>query len=289
MTPKISVVIPTYNNEATIADALSSVQNQTIADIEILVVDDNSSDGTGDIVQDVAKQDSRITYFKITPDDPEYNTKKFDRSGMNIDAGYSGVRYGWRRATAPWVTKQDGDDLSLLNRLEIQSQLAQQFDAVHVTTSCVWREDVYRNKRLDFDAFVADYPIEKHMHNSKQLATMAKESLGPLRVLPDMIYAHIPFIVKRNKYTRPLFFKQMTPYPGSGNNPLIRRDIVKKIEGRHRDLRRWPSLRGRGWDRDHNFRIALAHGKSVVIDVPLYAWDTPTQFDSPYNLKEYII
>lgn len=58
----ISVVIPTYNREATIARALESALKQTWANIEIIVVDDGSTDGTQKIVE--AINDPRVRYLK---------------------------------------------------------------------------------------------------------------------------------------------------------------------------------------------------------------------------------
>ena len=46
ITPKISVLIPAYNAEAYIDECLSSVREQTLADIEIIVADDGSTDNT---------------------------------------------------------------------------------------------------------------------------------------------------------------------------------------------------------------------------------------------------
>src|SRR4029079_11196325 len=60
----ISVCVPTYNRAASLAEALASAQAQTVRDIEILVVDNASTDGTRDIVADKARGDSRIRYVR---------------------------------------------------------------------------------------------------------------------------------------------------------------------------------------------------------------------------------
>ena len=60
-TPLISVTIPAYNSQATIAQAIQSVLDQTFTDFEIIVVDDGSKDRTGEIVAEF--NDPRITYI----------------------------------------------------------------------------------------------------------------------------------------------------------------------------------------------------------------------------------
>lgn len=62
MTPRITVVIPTYNRSALLKDAIRSVLNQTYADFEILVSDNASTDDTSDIV--ASFKDRRIHYHR---------------------------------------------------------------------------------------------------------------------------------------------------------------------------------------------------------------------------------
>ena len=63
MEPLISVYIPTYNRLDLLKRAVQSVQNQTYKNFEIIIVDDNSSDGTQDFLVGLTKVDSRIRYF----------------------------------------------------------------------------------------------------------------------------------------------------------------------------------------------------------------------------------
>ena len=58
--PKISVLIPAYNDEKYIARCLDSVIGQTFPDIEIIIVNDGSTDGTASIIAEYASRDSRI-------------------------------------------------------------------------------------------------------------------------------------------------------------------------------------------------------------------------------------
>lgn len=59
-TPLVSVIIPAYNAQDYVAECVTSVTGQTLENIEILVVDDGSTDGTRAIVQDIADRDNRV-------------------------------------------------------------------------------------------------------------------------------------------------------------------------------------------------------------------------------------
>lgn len=58
--PKVSIIIPVYNTEKYLRECLDSVINQTLTDIEIICVNDGSTDGSGAILQEYAKKDTRI-------------------------------------------------------------------------------------------------------------------------------------------------------------------------------------------------------------------------------------
>lgn len=78
---KVSVIIPVYNGEKTIKRCLDSVTAQTLADIEIIVVDDGSTDGTADIV--TALYDSRIRLFTV----PNGGQGYARNTGMDASSG----------------------------------------------------------------------------------------------------------------------------------------------------------------------------------------------------------
>lgn len=63
--PLVSVAIPTYNNAGLIGETINSVRAQTYRNLEIIVVDDGSTDETAKVVKQLIDQDSRIIYKKI--------------------------------------------------------------------------------------------------------------------------------------------------------------------------------------------------------------------------------
>ena len=61
MNPRVSVIIPTYDRATKVPKGIASVLDQTYSDLEVIVVDDGSSDGTGKILGEMFGD--RIRYF----------------------------------------------------------------------------------------------------------------------------------------------------------------------------------------------------------------------------------
>lgn len=60
--PAVTIVMPTWNRAGIIEDAIRSVENQRFTDWELIVVDDGSTDNTGEVIAALAKRDPRIRY-----------------------------------------------------------------------------------------------------------------------------------------------------------------------------------------------------------------------------------
>ena len=61
--PVVSVIMPCYNQEKYVREALMSVQGQTFSDFECIVINDGSTDDSLKEIQDFCKEDSRFVYY----------------------------------------------------------------------------------------------------------------------------------------------------------------------------------------------------------------------------------
>ena len=61
--PLVSIIVPVYNNEKYLRQCLDSITNQTFKDIEIILVDDGSTDNSASICEEYAKEDSRVVFI----------------------------------------------------------------------------------------------------------------------------------------------------------------------------------------------------------------------------------
>lgn len=98
----ISVIIPTYNVEKFIEDAIQSVLDQSYSNLEIIIVDDASTDSTYSILKMLEKKDKRIKLFK---NDVNYKIAET----LNIALS---------KSKGEFIVRMDGDDISLPSRLE---------------------------------------------------------------------------------------------------------------------------------------------------------------------------
>ncbi len=107
----ISVIIPAYNTESFIAETLNSVLTQSYSDLEVILIDDGSTDKTTEIVEKIARKDARV------------------RLVFQQNAGVAAARNtGIKVAKGEWLAFLDADDIWYPCKLEKQLQRFQQLD-----------------------------------------------------------------------------------------------------------------------------------------------------------------
>jgi glycosyltransferase involved in cell wall biosynthesis len=100
--PKVSVIMPVYNAEGTLTQAASSILNQTWQNIELIIIDDASSDNTWEMITSLAAKDDRV---------------KALRNSINVGP-YISKNLALDHVTGTYLTGQDGDDWSHPQRIE---------------------------------------------------------------------------------------------------------------------------------------------------------------------------
>lgn len=106
--PKISVVMPVWNGEAHLREAVESILSQTFGDFEFLILDDGSTDSTPAILEEYASRDPRV---RIIP---------LDHQGIVI-----ALNRGVEEARSDWIARMDCDDIAHPERLALQWQAVQ--------------------------------------------------------------------------------------------------------------------------------------------------------------------
>src|SRR5436853_3165064 len=100
--PFVTVLIGAYENEATVARAVGSILGQTETDLELIVIDDGSRDGSADAAREAIGDDPRGRVMRLE---------------QNLGIARS-LNAGMEAAAAPVVAIQDADDYSVPHRLE---------------------------------------------------------------------------------------------------------------------------------------------------------------------------
>ncbi len=102
--PLVSVIIPCFNSAAYISDSLNSVLGQTYDNLEVIVIDDSSSDDSVKIIKAVAEEDKRVKVYQIT------------------HSGRPSVprNYGIAKSSGELIAFIDSDDLWKPDKLERQ-------------------------------------------------------------------------------------------------------------------------------------------------------------------------
>lgn len=147
---KVSVIIPAYNVDKYIRQSIESIVSQTLKEIEIIVVNDGSTDDSLSIIKQIAQNDSRIQIIS-TPN-----------NGQSIARNL-----GLWNATGQYVYFFDSDDLLEHDALELCYNLCQS----EKLDFCFFDADVFSEERLDISRFKYErtHLYEGKIYNGKDI------------------------------------------------------------------------------------------------------------------------
>lgn len=159
--PKVSIIIPVYNTEAYLPEAIESIIHQTLREIEIIAIDDGSTDKSGFLLNDYAQKDSRILVV--------HQFNQHQGAARNL---------GLLMASGKYVYFMDSDDILDLGALEVCYELCEaqqlemvQFDAesfsekgtkpltinynrqTAIASDCIWNGIDFLQKQLESHTF----------------------------------------------------------------------------------------------------------------------------------------
>ena len=153
MNDLVSIIVPVYNVERYLPECLNSLIHQTYQRLEIIIVDDESPDGSPAICDKYALADDRVKVHHVK------------------NGGVSRARnYGVAHATGEWIMFLDSDDYLDLNTIEKLLECSEKYDADIVSCSyytsfvnnnyLVGNDDGrYEEQNIDVDAFIRDMVI----------------------------------------------------------------------------------------------------------------------------------
>jgi len=129
ITSKISVIIPAHNSEKFIEKTISSVLLQTFSNIEVIIVDDGSTDKTQYIVEGIQKKDERVKYF----------------FQQNSGGPASPKNIGFKQSTGDYIAYLDHDDEWIPSKLEKQLALFNAHSNIGLVSCNAY---IYENEKM---------------------------------------------------------------------------------------------------------------------------------------------
>lgn len=133
--PLFSIVVPIYNEERFIREALDSIANQTDPDWEALLVDDGSTDSTPEILDEYAEKDGRFRVF--------HKSNGGQSSAINL---------GVQEAKGGWLCWLSGDDYFHPQKLEMNRRWIQDYPEIHFFFTGFWL--------IEPDGKKIEYPLD---------------------------------------------------------------------------------------------------------------------------------
>lgn len=119
--PEISIVVATHNRSNLLPLTIESLTSQTFSNIEIIIVDDSSTDNTLQVMERIIRTDPRIIGL---------------HSEINVGPG-AARNLGINKAQGKYIAIIDDDDIALPNRLEVQKKVLDDYPEVGLVCSIV--------------------------------------------------------------------------------------------------------------------------------------------------------
>ena len=220
----ISVIIPTFNRKAAVIRAIKSVLNQTYKNIEVLVIDDASTDGTEEVIKNIS--DIRVKYFKL-----EKNTK-----------GTMPRNFGIEKSAGEYIAFLDSDDEWLPSKLELQLGYMKSHETPNDSVLCFTNASILINKKKTvevkneecfFEDDIVNYIFEKNSFVQTSTFMIRADIAKQVQFDPTLTkHQDYDFCIRlqNNGVKFLLFDKNLTLYYSDINSNQISSFSVEKIK-----------------------------------------------------------
>ncbi len=248
--PLVSVIVPTFNREHLVGRTIESVLRQTYAAVEVVVVDDGSTDGTAARIARDHGGDARVRYFRKENGGPA-----------------TARNHGFRQARGAYVALLDSDDTWAPWKLSLQVRCMERHPEVGMT----WTD----MEMIDPDGEVVDGAYLRHMYRAYRW--FKDEELFPRTFALRAIAPDLADVVGDARLRTGEIFSQMI----MGNlvhtsTTLLRRERLERVGGFDE------SLHLSGEDYDFHLRTCR-EGPVGLLDVPAirYQQGMPDRLTAP--------
>ncbi|WP_421862692.1 glycosyltransferase [Motiliproteus sp.] len=165
--PLVSVVIPSYNSRPYIAEAIDSVRVQQVESLELVIVDDGSTDGSVDYIRQIAPEARVIS---------------------QANAGAAAARnHGVREARGRYIAFLDADDVWVPGKLQAQLQVLEQRPEIDL---------VYGHFKPWYCDEQGQYPAPAKVETTPDQVAVIEDRVLPLAILFDSVVCIITVLVR---------------------------------------------------------------------------------------------
>lgn len=135
----VSILVPFKNTEVYLRDCLTSIVNQTYTNWELIIIDDNSTDNSFNLVNKFAKKDSRINLLK--------------NSGNGI---IDALKLAFSKSKGNFITRMDSDDIMQPNKVEVLVSNLKAFGKQHIAIGLVnyFSEEGIKNGYKNYEVWL---------------------------------------------------------------------------------------------------------------------------------------
>lgn len=210
----VSVIIPSFNRAYCIARAINSVLKQSYRNIEVIVVDDGSTDNTRELIQELYAGDQRLIYL------------------AQANTGVAGARNaGFAIARGDFIALLDSDDMWMPWKLELQIACLQRFPDVGM----VWTD----MEAINSDGNVFEPRFIRKMYSGYEIFAIDElfSSQHKLRDLGPFNLALSAKVGGESFYTGYIFSQMVMGSLVHTSTVVLRRERLTKVGGFNEDLR----------------------------------------------------